>query len=532
LGSELRRPLGIAIVGGLIFSQMLTLYTTPVMYLYLDRLRFWLKGKRSGRMLVGIGLLAMVAGSLTFFSGCTVGPNYVKPKAEIPATYKEMEGWKLAQPKDETLRGPWWEIFKDPCLNGLEEQVNISNQNLAVAEAQYRQARALVQAARAAYSPLATIGASYTRSLSPGIGTSPSGSKGGSPPVTPISTYLLSGNASWEPDLWGRVRRTVEASRANAQASAADIEAVRLSVQAELAQDYFQLRGLDRQKQLLDTTVIAYQKFLELTKNRYASGVASKADVLQAEAQLKTTQAQAIDVGVQRAQLEHAIALLIGKPASLFSITVAPIEMPPPDIPVGIPSEVLERRPDIAASERLMAAANAQIGVTIAAFYPNITLTASGGFQSTNLAKWLTWPSRFWSVGAGISEIVFEGGLRVAQTAQARAAYDATVASYRQTVLTGFQEVEDNLAALRILEEEARVQEEAVKASQESVKVTMNGYKEGTLSYLNVIVSQAAALNNERTAVDILTRQMTASILLVKALGGGWGQAKEDQILK
>lgn len=462
-------------------------------------------------------LVAIVAGTITLFTGCTVGPNYVRPTTVVPPAYKEMEGWKVVQPKDDLIRGAWWEIFNDPQLNALEEQVNISNQNLAVAEAQFRQARALVQVARAGYFPTVTIGTSYTRSsksttLSPGSAAS----------RTTISDYLLPGDVSWEPDLWGRIRRTVEASQASAQASAADLESTRLLVQAELAQDYFQLRTLDAQKQLLDTTVIAYQKFLELTKNRYASGVASRADMFSAETQLKTTQAQAIDVGVQRAQLEHAIALLIGKPASLFSIAVAPPTAIPPTLPVGVPSELLERRPDIAGAERRMAAANAQIGVAVAAFYPTVTLSASGAFEASSSSNWLTWPSRFWSVGAAISEIVFEGGLRRAQTAQARAAYDATVASYRETVLTGFQEVEDNLAALRILEEEARVQDEAVKAAQQSVTVTMNQYREGTVSYFNVIVAQTIALSNERTAVDILGRRMTASVLLVKALGGSW----------
>ncbi|MGD0915658.1 MAG: efflux transporter outer membrane subunit [Thermodesulfobacteriota bacterium] len=481
-------------------------------------------------------MLSALAGILALLAACTVGPNYVRPTAEVPEAYKEIEGWKVAQPKDEVLREAWWEIFKDSHLNALEDQVNVSNQNLAVAEAQFRQARALVQVARAGYFPTITIGATFTRSLTSSNVGGPTGSsstagtssnppsKTSSPSTTtgPISNYLLPASASWEPDLWGRVRRLVESSAASAQASAADLQLTRLLVQAELAQNYFQLRALDKQKQLLDATVTAYQKFLELTKNRYGSGVASKLDVLQAETQLKTTQAQAIDVGVQRAQLEHAIALLVGRPASIFSIPIASIEMVPPAIPVGVPSELLERRPDIAAAERLMAAANAQIGVAIAAYYPNITLTASGGFQATDLAKWLTWPSRFWSVGAAIAETVFEGGLRRAQTAQARAAYDATVASYRQTVLTGFQEVEDNLVALRILEEEDRVQDEAVKAAQESVRLAINQYKAGTLSQLNVIVDQTVALNNEITAVGILSRRATASVLLVKALGGGW----------
>ena len=478
--------------------------------------------------------LAAIGTGLIVFTACTVGPNYVKPTAEVPAAYKEIEGWKVAEPKDHLVRGAWWEIYNDPGLNALEAKVNVSNQNIAQLEAQFRQAQALVQVARAAYFPTATAGASFTRSLrssnvggstsSATSGTSkpPSKTSGVSTATSPVSDFLLPASASWEPDLWGRIRRTVEASKASAQASAADLESTRLLVQTEVAQNYFQLRTLDAQKQLLDETVAAYQKFLALTENRYARGVASRADVLQAETQLKTTRAQAIDIGIQRAQTEHAIALLVGKPASVFSISVAPLGATPPAIPVGVPSDLLERRPDIAGAERRMAAANAQIGVTVAAYYPTVTLSASGGFEASNLAKWLSWPSRFWSIGTAISELVFEGGLRRAQTAQARAAYDATVASYRQTVLAGFQEVEDNLAALRILGEESRVQDEAVNAAQQSVTVTTNQYKAGIVSYLNVIVTQTIALNNQRTAIDILGRRMAASVLLVKALGGGW----------
>jgi NodT family efflux transporter outer membrane factor (OMF) lipoprotein len=428
-----------------------------------------------------------------------------------------MVGWKLAQPRDHLNREAWWEIFNDPQLNALEEQANIANQSVIVAEAQFRQARALVRVARAGYFPTATIGASLTRTrlsqnapaVSPGANLT-------------YSDYLLGADASWEPDLWGRVRRTVEASKASAQASEADLESTRLLVQAELAQDYFQLHVLDRQKQLLDEAAAAFQKTLELTKNQYASGVASRADVLQAETQLKTTQAQAIDVGVQRAQTEHAIAVLVGKPPALFSIPVAPLTAVPPSVPVGVPSELLERRPDIAGAERRVAAANAQIGVAIAAYYPTVTLIASGGFEASSLSKLLAWPSHIWSVGPGISETVFDGGLRAGQTAAARAAYDGTVATYRQTVLTGFQEVEDNLAALRILEEEAKVQDEAVKAAQQSVTFTTNQYKEGTVSYLNVLVAQTIALSNEITALGIAGRRMTAAVVLVKALGGGW----------
>jgi NodT family efflux transporter outer membrane factor (OMF) lipoprotein len=464
----------------------------------------------------------VVAGALTLLTACTVGPNYVKPTTEIPGAYKEMEGWKVAQPKDHLIRGAWWEIFNDPELNALEKQANLSNQSVMVAEAQFRQARALVQAARAAYFPTVTVGASYTRSrASENVGGA-TGTIGTSSHST--SNYMLVGDVSWEPDLWGRVRRTVEASKASAQASAADLESARLLVQAELAQDYFLLRFLDGQKQLLEATVVAFQKTLDLTKNRYASGVASRADVLQAETQLKTTQAQAIDVGVQRAQVEHAIAVLVGKPASLFSVPVESLIAVPPAVPVGVPSELLERRPDIAGAERRVAAANAQIGVAVAAYYPTVTLSASGGFNTSSLSKWLAWPSRFWSIGPGISETIFDGGLRRAQTATARAAYDGTVASYRQTVLTGFQEVEDNLAALRILEEEAEVQDGAVKAAQQSVTFATNQYKAGTVSYLNVLVAQTIALNNEITALGIASRRMTASVLLVKALGGGWDE--------
>ena len=465
------------------------------------------------REMLNVLIKSITVGAIMFLTGCTVGPNYVRPSVEMPPAYKEMEGgasWQIAQPKDDAIRGAWWEIFGDPQLNALEEQVAISNQNIAGAEAQYRQARALVQASQAAFFPVVTADASYNRSRTPTFGGTTSGASAKSQAT--VSNYLLSGNASWEPDIWGKVRRSVEASEANAQASAADLEAVRLSVQAQLAQDYFQLRALDAQRQLFDSTVKAYQTFLELTKNRYASGVASRADVLQAETQLKTAKAQAIDIGVQRAQLEHAIALLV----------VSPLAAYPPPMPAGVPSRLLERRPDIAAAERLAAAANAQIGVAQAAYYPNITLTASGGFESSELAKWLTWPNRLWSVGTSVLETVFDAGLRGAQTEQARAAYDASVASYRQTVLTGFQEVEDNLAALRILEEEALMQDEAVKAARQSVTVSTNQYKAGTVSYLDVVTVQTIALNNERTAIEILGRRMTASVLLIKALGGGW----------
>ncbi len=464
---------------------------------------------------------AIVAAMLMPLSACmVVGPDYVRPTVTTPDAYKENDGWKVAQPKDDVIRGAWWEMFGDPQLNALVAQVSLSNQNLAAAEAQYREARALVQEARASYYPTATIGFGANRS-------SPSTTTGSGPasPRIAVSNYSLPLDVSWEIDVWGQIRRTVESNQANAQASAANLENARLSFQAALAQDYFQLRELDAQKQLLSATVTAFEKSLELTKDLFAQGVDSEVDIQQAETQLKTTEAQLINVGVQRAQLEHAIAVLIGKPASDFSIPATPLASTPPAIPVGVPSELLERRPDIAASERSVAAANAQIGVAEAAFYPTVTLNASLGLESSSLGKLFTAASRFWSVGASVSETVYDGGLRRAQTDFARAAYDATVATYRQTALSAFQGVEDNLAALRILEEEASVQNEAVKAAEKSVVLTMDQYKAGTVSYLNVITVQTIALTNETTAVQILGQRMTAAVLLVQALGGGWNAA-------
>jgi NodT family efflux transporter outer membrane factor (OMF) lipoprotein len=483
--------------------------------------------------------LALAGATLALMTACSVGPDYVRPSVISPDAYKELDGWRIARPQDALARGAWWEIFDDPQLNALEARVSISNQNLAVAEAQYREARALVREARAAYFPTVTLGLGYTRSRQSttfvfgATGGSSGGTSAGSATSTgksgslassgaPRSDFQLGLDFSWELDVWGRIRRTVESNRAAAQASAGELESARLSFQAELAQDYFQLRTLDAQKRLLDETVSAFEKFLRLTQDRFASGVASQADVVQAQAQLKTTQAQAIDVGVQRAQLEHAIAILMGQAPSTFTLPAAPLAATPPTIPVGVPSELLERRPDIAASERRVAAANAQIGVAVAAFYPSITLNASSGLESSSLAKWFTAASRFWSVGPGISQTVFDGGLRRAQTDAARAAYDATVGAYRQTVLSSFQGVEDNLAALRILEEENGVQDEAVNAARKSVDLTTNQYKAGTVSYLNVITVQTIALTDEVTAIQIRGRRMAAAVRLVQALGGGW----------
>jgi len=436
----------------------------------------------------------------------------------VPDAFKELDGWKVARPQDALARGPWWGIFGDSQLNALEDRVSISNQNLAVVEAQYREARALVREARAAYFPTVTLGLGYTRfrqsttvtqRSASGSSTSSGTSSVGGSSGQPQSDFMLGLDFSWELDVWGRIRRTVESNRASAQASAGDVEAARLSFQAELAQDYFQLRTLDAQKQLLDETVSDFQKFLRLTQDRFANGVASQADVVQAQTQLKTTQAQAIDVGVQRAQLEHAIALLMGQAPETFSLPAVPLAATPPAIPIGVPSELLERRPDISAAERRVAAAN-----------------ASSGLESSSLAKWFTAASHFWSVGPGISQTVFDGGLRRAQTDAARAAYDGTVATYRQTVLSAFQGAEDNLAALRILEEENGVQDGAVKAAQDSVRLTTDQYKAGTVSYLNVITVQTIALNDEVTAIQIRGRRMAAAVLLVQALGGGWTAAE------
>lgn len=448
---------------------------------------------------------------LLMISGCSVGPDYKRPDAPVPSSFKELKGWRQALPRDQEIRTKWWEAFGDPILNSLAQQVNVSNQSIALAESQYRQAQALVQLARANYFPTLGAGAAYTRSQ-------PAGETSGT-----VNQHQISLNAIWEVDLWGKVRRQVEGSTASAEASFADLQAMRLSMQTELALNYFQLRTLDAQKKNLDEAVEAYTKALELTSNRYNAGVVAKADVAQALTQLKSTQAQAIDIGVQRAQLEHAIASLTGKPPADFSLP--PVIFAPPQIkiPVAIPSDLLERRPDIASAERKMAAANAQIGVAKAAYYPSLSLSGSLGYLSAELATLFTAPSFFWALGPmALATTLFDGGARKAQSEQAMAAYDGTVAFYRQTVLTGFQEVEDNLAALRILDEEAQMQEQAVNSSHESVTLTTNQYRAGIVSYLNVVTTQIIALTNERAAISISGQRLNAAVLLVKALGGGW----------
>jgi NodT family efflux transporter outer membrane factor (OMF) lipoprotein len=464
-------------------------------------------------------------------AACTaVGPNYKKPSVETPGGFKEPppEGWKRAQPSDAALRGKWWELYGDPALNTLEEQVSVSNQSLAQAEAQFRGARAAVALARAGLFPTVTVGAQATRSSSAssraGVGvTTPGGtgttvtSSGGAATV-----YQVPIDFTWELDLWGKVRRNIEANIATAQASAADVENVRLSLQSELADDYFQLHGLDEQKLLLDSTTKEYQAALKITSNRHDQGVASGADVAEAETQLETARAQAIDLGVSRTQLEHAIAILTGKAPSDLTIGEAPIKFAPPVVPVGIPSELLERRPDIAGAERRVAAANAQIGVAQAAYYPTLSLSASGGFASSTLGKLFSLPSRFWSVGPQLLGTLFDGGARHAVVEQAEANYDATVAGYRENVLEAFQTVEDNLSALRVLAAEATQQAAATAAAERSLALTRNRYNAGIATYLEVITAENAAYANERNDVDLRVRQMTASVNLIKALGGGW----------
>ena len=475
--------------------------------------------ERVAKLLPGVALL--------FLSSCVVGPRYSKPTTPAPPAYKEIPpDWKAAQPNDQIARGKWWEIFQDTQLNTLEEQVNVSNQNLKASQAQFAQARALVRFNRADYYPTITAGASGSRehlSTNRPLVTNATANN-----LTDLVIPVL--DVSYEPDVFGRVRRTVEEARANAQASAGDLESINLSLHAELAFDYFELRTLDAEEQLLISTVASFDKALQLTQSRYQGGVASAVDVAQAQTELETTRAQAIDVQIQRAQNEHAIAVLIGQSASTFSIPVSPWTTEPPPIPPGLPSDLLERRPDIAASERRVAGANAQIGVARAAYFPAVSLSGSGGFESTAITTLIQGPSGFLTAGASAVVTAFDVGRRRAVSDEAKAGYDQALANYRQTILTAFQEVEDNLAALRILDQEARIQDAAVAAAEHSLDLSTTRYKGGVASYLEVTTAQSAALADERAAVDILRRRMTASVLLIKALGGGWNSASLPQV--
>jgi len=459
--------------------------------------------------------------SVLSIAGCAVGPKYNRPAVEVPPAYKEAGDWKPAQPNEQNLGGAWWQTFQDQQLNALEDQINVSNQNLKAAEAQYTQSRAMLRYYRADYYPSINAGAAATRNRI----------SDNRPPghlITNGATYndyQIPVELSYELDVWGRVRKTVESQRGQAQASAADLATVNLSLHAQLALFYFQARSLDAQEQLLNSTVAQYEQAYQLTDSRFKGGLASEVEVQQASTQLETTRAQAIDVGVLRAQYEHAIATLIGKPASSFHLSPLPLTSPPPLIPLELPSALLERRPDIAAAERRMAAANAQIGVAKAAYYPNISLGATGGFESGVITTLLSGPSIIWSAGASAIAPIFDAGRRRASTDQAIAAYDQTVANYRETVLTGFQQVEDNLAALRILEKEADTQQRAVVASQKSLELSLTRYRGGITSYLEVTTAQSAALADEVAAVNILGRRMTSAVLLIQALGGGWDRS-------
>ena len=471
----------------------------------------------TGTLIVSLGIQ---------LAGCTVGPKYVRPavpmtesyKEEESSSFKELELWQPAHPADQTNRGNWWETFGDEELDKLEEQIASSNQTLKVAEARFREARAAIRFSRA--------------SQFPSISTAPSASYVKSSDVSPespskvqqVSTgdFVLPFDLSYELDLWRRVRRTVAAARQEAQATAADYETAKLSLEAELALDYFELRSADAQKQLLDDTVKAYSDNVQLTLNRFNRGVAPKSDLAQAQTQLDTTRVQETDVTVQRAQFEHAIAILIGKPPAEFSLATVPFNYQPPSTPIGLPSELLQRRPDIAAAERRVAEANQQIGIARAAYFPTVSLGATAGFESTHIANLLDGPNAFWAVGPALAETLFDAGRRRATSESAIANYDATVATYRQTSLTAFQEVEDNVAALRILENETQQQQQAVASSQESLQLFTNRYKGGVDTYLQVITAQTIELANERNAIDILRRRLDASVLLVKALGGGW----------
>jgi NodT family efflux transporter outer membrane factor (OMF) lipoprotein len=476
--------------------------------------------KATNKMRAAIAVIT----SALLLQGCVVGPKYNRATVQTPGTFKEvtpgdlknMDGWKVAQPQDSALHGKWWEIFGDTQLNALEEQVSISNQNVAAAFANFMAARALVREARAQYFPTVGVNVGATRQR-----TAANNNNGQSTGDT-FNEYSLPFDASWTPDLWGRVRNTVRAGVANAQASAADLENTRLTAQSELAVDYFQLRGQDALKQLLDSTVTAYEESLKLTTALYETGIDSDEAVAQAETQLEATRAEATNLGILRAQYEHAIALLVGQPASSLTISVQPLKTTPPAIPFGVPSQLLERRPDIAANERLMAQANAQIGVARAAYYPTLTIGATAGFQSTDISKWLNWSSRIWSVGPSLAETIYDGGLRRATVEQFRAQYDETVANYRNTVLVAFQQVEDNLAALRILSKEIQEQDVAIQSAQRSLKLATDRYRLGIDPYLNVITAQTTLFANQQTAVTLRVTQIVDSVQLVEALGGGW----------
>ena len=465
------------------------------------------------------GRFLVLTTAILSLAGCAVGPKYKTPPVPAPPAYKEIGNWKTAQPSDQNLGGNWWEIFQDPQLNVLEAQINVSNQNLKAAVAQYQGARAALRYARADYYPTISTAPSATRQRysdnRPG-----SAARG----IT-FNDFVLPVDLSYQANAWGRVSKNVESYREQAQASAADLAVVNLTMHADLAIDYFAARTLDAEEKLLQDTVAQYQQALDLNEERYSGGLASEVEVEQARTILETTQAQLVDVGVARAQYEHAAAVLVGKAPADFSLPPLPLTTPPPGIPVGIPSELLERRPDIAAAERRVASSNAQVGLAKTAYYPLVNIFASGGLESGTISTLAQGPSAFWSVGAAALFTVFDGGKRHALNDEAKAAYDSSVASYRQTVLSAFQQVEDNLAALRVLEQEAGVQATAVQSAQRSLDLSNTRYEGGVTSYLEVITAQNASLSDEVTAVNILGRRMASAVFLIEALGGGWDRS-------
>ena len=468
--------------------------------------------------LASIALL--LAGAL-LFTGCALGPKYKPPAVLAPPAYKEMGNWKTAQPNDQSLGGNWWEIFHDSQLNALEEQINVSNQNLKAAVAQYQESRAALRYVRADYYPTVTASPSATREqYSSNRPPQTSGLDG-----LTFNDFVLPVSFSYQANVWGRVSRNVESYREQAQATAADLAVINLSMHSALAIDYFAARTLDAEEKLLRDTVAQYEQAWQLNEDRYRGGLGSEVEVEQARTILETTRAQLVDVGVARAQYEHATAVLIGKAPADFTLPPLPLTAPPPPVPVGVPSELLERRPDVAAAERRVASANAQVGLARTAYYPLVNIMGVGGFESGSITTLLQGPGALWSIGASAAVTIFDGGRRRALNDQAKSTYDSTVASYRQTVLTGFQQVEDNLAALRILEQEAGVQTSAVEAAQRSLDLSNTRYDGGVTSYLEVITAQNAALIDEVTQVNILGRRMASAVLLIQAIGGGWDRS-------
>jgi NodT family efflux transporter outer membrane factor (OMF) lipoprotein len=455
-----------------------------------------------------------------FAAGCEVGPDYNKPSAITAAKFKDQEGWKATEPQDALTRGPWWELYKDDVLSGLESRIDISNQTLKEAEAAYRVARAAVDAVRAGYLPAITGNGAGERSHS---NTGLAGS-------STYNSYSASLGASWEPDLWGKISRAVEGDLATAQVSAAELESARLSAQSTLAVDYFEMRYQEELGRLLERTVSEYQRSLTITQNQYKVGVAAKADVLTAQTQLLNAQASQINSGVSRATLEHAIAVLVGATPDQLSLASGPLTTDVPVAPTGLPSELLERRPDIAAAERQMEAENAQIGVAVSAYFPTVALSGSDGFSGANLAHLFSSPNNVWSLGASLAETLFDAGLRSAQVEQARATFDQYIAAYRQTVLAGFQQVEDELATLRILAQQSVVEDQVVKTAQEATRLTLNQYKAGTVPYSSVVTAQATELQTEETAIQVIENRLVASVTLIEAVGGGWNAGKLPRV--